>query len=889
MAITRTGYVNYAAFPVTGAANVIYVDLSNGNEYTWSGTAYVAYTGTAAGVRTANKDYVWFASNPTILLGKGQRVDLDQTGLCKVGDGITQLKDLSFLPTISTYTPLNKAGDTMTGSLILNANATNDLGAVTLQQLNETVLNTVPQSMWYGSVAQFFDGTIIGNEFIDKSGKGLHLDIINNDITIKGFPYKSGAMVAQKASTFGLIPNPNLFWFTAGGTPNQIPVNSFFQNVDYADQIFTKHTAQLLDANGVELVEPKITEIVTYSTALTGNNLTNANTYFGVPAEVTTNVYWVDWVNGLDTNAGTKLLPFKTLAKANTGTANKTIYVKTGTYADTASLYLLGGQIWNFIGYCPCTNTATPAFAVSATNSNYIHGAIITPPSGGRALYFISGNNNTAYRCKLNVNGASSKNFQILAGTGNVLKYSVLQNSQNTPAVDLRAVGMDIYGCHFSGSSSENIISCNTTAISGNVNIIYNKFINTVSATKTLFLFNVAGTYNIKYNVVNINGGTGLQTLLAGATMTGSINYNYNTIKPTNTTYGIIVSIDPLNVINYNISNNYILIDVSNSPVNSIIALVGQPPPIINNNYIDNYTIYNIMQFFATSVKGAADVSYNTLLSRIDGAGHIVIGSDASGAYDNAYNGTTVIGNKLYGVWYFNPASATNLSHGIAIFNCINCKVKYNYVNGVNHLVVIKASDRVTAMVNTDCVVSYNVGINNEGSLFPKTMSGIKFLNNTTYSDNPNIVNISGGIYLLGSTGPAINNTFKNNIFIDKTPVNSNISIVRVEPATSLSGLVSNNNIFYSLNNSVAKVITPGVNTYVTLAQWKALGYDADSSSFDVDFESISLEKFYSKIPIGNSEILASTYEDGLDISTNWPTVITKKQGVKWQFGAYVK
>jgi len=97
MAIVRTGYANYASFPVTGAANVIYVDLSNGNEYVWLNSAYVAYTGTKAGVRVAYKDNAWFTNNASILLGKGQIVYLEQTGTYKLGDGVTTLGALSFL------------------------------------------------------------------------------------------------------------------------------------------------------------------------------------------------------------------------------------------------------------------------------------------------------------------------------------------------------------------------------------------------------------------------------------------------------------------------------------------------------------------------------------------------------------------------------------------------------------------------------------------------------------------------------------------------------------------------------------------------------------------------------------------------------------------------
>ena len=179
----------------------------------------------------------------------------------------------------------------------------------------------------FGAVSQYIDGTIIGNEFIDKSGNGYDIDIINNDITIIGFPYKSTALIAQKVANFGLIPDPTNFWFT-GGVPNQIPVVSFFQNVDYADIIFCRHQSQSLDSNGVETVEPAVIEIVTYTNALTGANLIGANSYFSVPTEDPT-AKWVDGTNGLDANAGTKAAPWKTEEFANQSVnTGLTIYSK---------------------------------------------------------------------------------------------------------------------------------------------------------------------------------------------------------------------------------------------------------------------------------------------------------------------------------------------------------------------------------------------------------------------------------------------------------------------------------------------------------------------------------------------------------------------------------
>lgn len=102
MAIVRTGYANFASFPPTGAIDIIYVDLSNGNEFTWVTSAYVAYTPVQSYVSLGYKDAVWFAANPGLLLAKGQTVHLEQTGLYKIGTGVTELQNLSFLGNMTT-------------------------------------------------------------------------------------------------------------------------------------------------------------------------------------------------------------------------------------------------------------------------------------------------------------------------------------------------------------------------------------------------------------------------------------------------------------------------------------------------------------------------------------------------------------------------------------------------------------------------------------------------------------------------------------------------------------------------------------------------------------------------------------------------------------------
>lgn len=123
MALVRTGYANFAAFPVTGAANIIYVDLSNGNEWIWT-TSYIPYVKTNIATELGYKDSAWFTTNASLLLGKGQIVFLQQTGTYKLGDGITALSALLFLGGSSTtpnFQEVTDKGNTTTNDVSANS------------------------------------------------------------------------------------------------------------------------------------------------------------------------------------------------------------------------------------------------------------------------------------------------------------------------------------------------------------------------------------------------------------------------------------------------------------------------------------------------------------------------------------------------------------------------------------------------------------------------------------------------------------------------------------------------------------------------------------------------------------------------------------------------
>lgn len=160
MAIVRTGYANYASFPVIGAANIIYVDLSNGNEYTWVTSAYVAYTGTRVGVRVAYKNSAWFTANASILLGKGQIVFLEQTGTYKLGDGVTALSALSFLGGTSGVV-------SVTGSQVDNTDPLNPVINKEISGLTTNKLTKATSSNAIGDSSISDNGTNV-----DRDGTG---------------------------------------------------------------------------------------------------------------------------------------------------------------------------------------------------------------------------------------------------------------------------------------------------------------------------------------------------------------------------------------------------------------------------------------------------------------------------------------------------------------------------------------------------------------------------------------------------------------------------------------------------------------------------------------------------------------------------------------------
>ncbi len=191
----------------------------------------------------------------------------------------------------------------------------------------------------------WLDGVIVtdgpNKYFRDRTINNRDFLITNYDFDsgwASGFPYKSAATISAPAGDTALISaDINNFLYASNGTPNQIPVVSFFQDIDYEHKLFSKHSAQVLNVNDVETEQPKITEIALYNSVRSGAKLTNCQTYFEVPTENTSTSVWLSPTGNDTTGDGSKNNPYRSLIKIQ-ATTKSIVYLKTGNY-DTTTTY----------------------------------------------------------------------------------------------------------------------------------------------------------------------------------------------------------------------------------------------------------------------------------------------------------------------------------------------------------------------------------------------------------------------------------------------------------------------------------------------------------------------------------------------------------------------
>jgi parallel beta-helix repeat protein len=726
-------------------------------------------------------------------------------------------------------------------------------------------------SYWTTRCLFFLDGTIItvgeNKYFKDLSSTARNFLITGYDFDstwTKGFPYKSAATISAPAADAALIAaDINNFLYAGDGTPNQIPVVSLFQNIDYANTIYCKHVAQAIDANGVETYEPRVLEIFMTAAALSAADLTKANTYFGVPAEQTSNVKWVDPVNGVDaTGNGSKLTPWKTLTKAEASSSDgDLVYVKTGLCNETNYWQPRLNRHWKAIGLNVTRSTGTTYVLInSLANHVEITGFNFDSETNTTYALYVAGDTKF-YKCRtINPVVSATSNTAYIANDAATFTHCVFVSGTTSGRLDLRST-FTLDTCFVSTklqpSTAAKVFTLTNCKIKANVSGAY--WCNNFNVDSAL---TIKGGKFIVDNAVSV-----IFSDVAALTKSISITYMSIVINALQTAF---LRTDTGSFATATFSNNT-LVNNSNA---QIFSSTSNTDYVIENNHIDIVgTASGIILSNTTASQSDVTINNNTVLKRTAAGYGISIGAEATSAGDNKFTNVTITNNKVLGQKYFTPA-ATPTSHGIFIgFQATTHTVKNNYINGHGMGIVLKGSNSDYS----NCTVQSNIiTASNDYGIYFKGAENSKVYGNTLKENGIEIyftVNAGGD--------GAIGQTIKNNILYNSTGY-----LYKFDTDSYASHTIDYNVIY-----GTSKLAYNG-SADVALAAWNAAGYDTHSETGDP-----LLTNFIpaSNSPaIGNGETLDAAYDDGLYNTTVWgadtslPVIVTKQQGAAWDIGAYV-
>lgn len=691
----------------------------------------------------------------------------------------------------------------------------------------------------------WLDGTILDvtgtKYFVDKiSGKNFLITGYDFDTTwYGGFPYKSAATISAPAGDVTLIAEDiNNYLYDSGGNPNQIPVISLFQDIDYEHKFFCRHLAQGVDGDGVEFYEPRVIDVVLYNTVKSGADLTTCNTSFGVPA-IDANAKWIDPINGVDaTGNGTQALPYKTHAKvlSLTLTEGTLVYCQSGTFAPFAwnKNYQLKG-----IGLTKILNVSGSRgidYDPAGTLAQTIEGYIIDMADYSTAVCF---NGNITHA--LTLKRIRFQNHVGVAHQSSHATLPLLTAQYCTYTKNVQNINNNVTflmdTCYiknapvfmWSGATNAN---AHVTIKNSNINAISTNLINLYKAQNVTFIGN-------KY----VNSGEIAELSNANAN-SGTISVTYN-----NFVSSINKSVLDITHAGYTlvVNNNRLSYTVAALTNFNLEGAVNEAQNNILINYNGALALKSTNQAHNSTVK----FNNNKILSKtITSSYCIMVGAEASSANNNKITYAELLNNYL-------STEVAGTQHGFLCGFVGNYKIKYNksigsYIGGV-----------VKGGANADNIISHNLLKDCTIGFWWKDAVYSNFINNTISGSGDNFRMTENLDTNIGCSNMVVKNNFlqANDIVI-----------------TDSTG---------TFNYNIYKVGIPIASG--TFAQWQALGNEANGRE-----ENITLVDMIPTIPISEGEDLGSTYDDGLDSSTSWgsdtkiPIVVKKQQGASWDIGAYV-
>jgi hypothetical protein len=754
----------------------------------------------------------------------------------------------------------------------------------------------------------WLDGTISGDEFVDRTGNGRNFTITGKDWTGNYFPYKSAATISAPAGDavlFAADVNSFLYGVDADH-PNDIPVVSFFQNIDYENGLFCRHIAQVVDDNDVETTEPAVIDITLYPSALTGDDLSLAVSYYGVPTEITSGVKWVSKNGNDSTGDGSKLLPWLTIQHAvDNASLNDTVYIKSGEYTETnvnGGIYLTGvSKKIKGIGRVKMipNGAGTMGIYFYSISKIELSGLYVSDDTKAQICRIRLGDAHSIDRCYFDtVDDGGMAIFTNDNGADYTISDSVIIGRIDSEAsLEINTCLISNYTTNYTvivrvDATPFEIINCKLRQVGG-VNMIRSYSNNNVITIKGCdadgVLFSneaVITTWDIAYNTIRITTANAPINVVSG---TQQVHVHHNTFEDEATDSGVDCRIITIN-------GQHDGCEINNNTIETVrdvelVVLNGTSSEAISihdNNFesTGDGVLINVVKIDADiynnilvadgdaqivhSPEGQTGLDLSIYNNRIDGgdSGAISVGNlDGTG---NGYDSCLIYENNVIN------SGSVGTNHSVFVKDARNAQVYRNRVYNHGLGIVVKGfGDTFTSVVWGNLVENCTQAIVNKGA------SGVQYYNNTTSNDSNGTNAVS--IVVNDDTPdnwPSNDVIFKNNI------IETDGTRCMLYGAGN-SGLVSDYNILYT-PNEIAFV--SGVSK--TWAQWQSDGYDANG--YDSDPLLTNLIPQTGSDAIGGGETLNAAYDDDLDASTDWgdastvPVVVTKQQTAPWDVGAYV-
>jgi len=739
----------------------------------------------------------------------------------------------------------------------------------------------------------WLDGSIVTIDsnyyFIDKSGNARHFLITGYDFDIfSGFPYKSAAFISAPAGDATLIASDvNNFLYDAGGSPNQIPVVSLFQNIDYANKLFCKHVTQTVNAIGVETYEPYVSNIVLYKDALTNAELASANAYYNVPEKLTSNIREV--------GAGKT---YATVTAAITAaSAGDTIYVYTGVYNENGSQ---GGI--TITKNVNITGLGRVYINPTGTYPMYLSGGVTTEITV-KGLYINGSLSSNTIRNDTSVSNINFERLYINA-QANAL-FNNRNNNKKSTLKECIVLGqvehynnVDMNTCYFTGKAQGlyiqtnytfNVLNCKVNALSGGVIRIEQNCTLTLKGSKfTNQIFSSAPTgkytciltiescqfyrnidirmIRFENGITTVNINNCIFTESAGTyTNNPVVLYKCDTVTFTNNTVNtslqcLVGKGDVLQLTTFTAYGNTFY-----STANVGFVVYHAICDIYNNSLTSTGATAQISVDAAITVS-SVKINYNRISSQSTGS-LISLGS-LNSASDAKITSSEIKGN------YCGSNSLTAGVHNIFIMRQTNCIAAYNYVKGGFGFVVKSVNGSMDGTV-----LMYNLIEECEQHIIVRGARNVKLYNNTLVSTTKQPSNILGIANHESEPNSDCSPIYvQNNIFVNTSNAGKCID---VETDETMTGSTFNNNLYYYTGSATFGFYNGSA---ITLAAWVLLGFDVDSLT-----DNPELSNFIPDNKIEGGASLGTDYNDGLDVSTVIPTsIVAKQQNEAWQLGAFV-